>query len=179
MSIASLLNKFENYKHLFEEITVPKRTVLLQEEEISQKIFFVKQGALRLWANNNGEDISFRFCFENEATSAFLGNEPSIFTIETLETSTLIVVKIEDFKKLLEIVPEYKDVFIGLLTKRVHDYAKLFLSRITKTPEQRYIDMMNNNPEILLRVPQHYIATYLGITPVSLSRIRNRVAKMQ
>jgi CRP-like cAMP-binding protein len=177
MDVTSYLNKLDKFEHLFEEITVPKKTVLLQEGETSQRIFFVKQGALRLWANNNGEDITFRFCFENEAASSFLGSEPSIITIETIETSTLIVIKIEDFKELLEIIPEYKDMFIKLLSKRVNDYAKLFLSRITKSPEQRYIDLMNNNPEILLRVPQHYIATYLGVTAVSLSRIRNRVAK--
>jgi len=177
--VAKFKQKFENYQHLFEEITVPRKTVLLCEGEISQQIFFVKQGALRLWANNKGEDITFRFCFENEAASSFLGNEPSIFTIETFEPSTLIVLKIKDFYILLDTMPEYKNEFISLLTKRVSDYAKLFLSRITKSPEERYIDIMKNSPEILLRVPQHYIATYLGITPVSLSRIRNRVAKMK
>jgi CRP-like cAMP-binding protein len=76
-------------------------------------------------------------------------------------------------------LPEYKDEFISLLVKRVGDYAKLLLSHTTKSAEERYIEMMKNNPEILLRVPQHYIATYLGITPVSLSRIRNRVVKKQ
>jgi CRP-like cAMP-binding protein len=177
--VTQFRKKFEKYRHLFEEITVPRKTVLLREGEISQQIFFVEQGALRLWSNNNGEDITLRFCFENEAASSFLGNEPSIFTIESLEKSTLMVLKIEDFKMMLDEMPEYKDGFIKLLTRRVSDYAKLFLSRITKSPEERYIDLMKNNPEILLRVPQHYIATYLGITPVSLSRIRNRVAKMQ
>jgi CRP-like cAMP-binding protein len=111
--------------------------------------------------------------------SSFFGKEPSLFTIETIETSTLLVLKLEDFKKLLDITPEYKDMFIELLSRRVTDYGKLFLLRITKKPEERYLDLMKNNPEILMRVPQHYIATYLGITAVSLSRIRNRVSKMQ
>jgi CRP-like cAMP-binding protein len=169
----------EKHQHLFDEITIPAKTILLREGETSQRIFFVKQGALRLWANNNGEDVTFRFCFENEAASSFLGNEPSIFTIESIEPSTLITMKITDFKMMMETIPECKDEFIKFLTKRVGDYGKLFLSRITKTPEERYKEMMKNNPEILMRVPQHYIATYLGITPVSLSRIRNRVAKMK
>jgi CRP-like cAMP-binding protein len=169
----------EKYQHLFEEITIPSKTVLLHEGEISQRIFFVKQGALRLWTNHNGEDITFRFCFENEAASSFLGSEPSMFTIESLEKSTIMIVNIKDFMMLLDEIPEYKDAFINILISRLNDYGKLFLSRITKKPEERYLEMMNNNPEILLRVPQHYIATYLGITPVSLSRIRNRVAKMK
>jgi len=169
----------ENHQHLFEEITIPPKTILLHEGEISQRIFFVKQGALRLWANHNGVDITFRFCFENEAASSFLGSEPSIFTIESIETTTILIVKIKDFWMLHDKMPEHKDALINILLKRLNDYGKLFLSRITKKPEERYLEMMNDNPEILLRVPQHYIATYLGITPVSLSRIRNRVAKMK
>ena len=173
------LEKSEEYRHWLEEITVPRKTVLLREGETSQQLFFVKQGALRLGVNNKGEDITFRFCFENEAVSSFFGNEPSLFSIETIEPSTIIVLKIDDMKKLLNLKPEYKDAFIDQLIKRLNAYAKLFLLHITKSPEERYIDLMKNNPEVLLRVPQHYIATYLGITPVSLSRIRNRVAKIQ
>jgi len=169
----------EKHRHLFEEITIPPKTTLLHEGKISQQIFFVKQGALRLWANHNGADTTFRFCFENEAASSFLGSEPSIFTIESIETTTILIVKIKDFAMLLDEIPEYKDALINLLLKRLNDYGKLFLSRITKKPEERYLEMMNDNPEILLRVSQHYIATYLGITPVSLSRIRNRVIKMK
>jgi CRP-like cAMP-binding protein len=177
--ISKFKNKLAEYQHLFEEITIPPKVVLLREGETSQRIFFVKQGALRLWTNNNGEDVTFRFCFENEAVSSFLGNEPSLFTIESIEHSTVVMLKIDDFKMLLNLIPEAKDALIGLLLSRLNDYGKLFLSRITKKPEERYLEMMKNNPEILLRVPQHYIATYLGITPVSLSRIRNRVTKMK
>jgi hypothetical protein len=53
-------------------------------------------------------------------------------------------------------------------------YQKLFLSRIKDNPQKRYEDLLEHYPQILQRVPQHYIASYLGITPVSLSRIRNR-----
>jgi CRP-like cAMP-binding protein len=171
------ISQHTEYQHLFEEIVIPPKTELLREGEISKKIIFVKQGALRLWANHNGEDITFRFCFENEVVSSFLGNEPSIFTIESIEPSTVIMLRIEDFKMMLQNTPDTKDELIRVLIKRLNDYAKLFLSRITKKPEQRYLDLMKNNPEVLSRVPQHYIATYLGITPVSLSRIRNRTAK--
>jgi len=179
LEIPQFKETLEKYRHLFEEIVIPPKTVLLREGETSQRIFFVKQGALRLWANNNGEDVTFRFCFENEVASSFLGNEPSMFTIESIETSTVMALKIKDFKMLLDEIPEYKDALIGVLIRRLNDYGKLFLSRIAKNPQERYMDLMKNNPEILLRVPQHYIATYLGITPVSLSRIRNRTLKMK
>jgi CRP-like cAMP-binding protein len=170
-------NQNEKHQHLFEEIVIPPKTELLREGEVSKQIIFVKQGALRLWTNNNGEDITFRFCFENEVVSSFLGNEPSLFSIESIELSTIVLLRIEDFMMLLQHTPEVKDELIRVLIRRLSDYAKLFLSRITKKPEERYLDLMKNNPEVFLRVSQHYIATYLGITPVSLSRIRNRTAK--
>ncbi len=65
-----------------------------------------------------------------------------------------------------------------LLLRRFMHYAKLFFSRIKDKPAERYEDLIKNHPNILRRVPQHYIASYLGITPVSLSRIRNRAAKI-
>jgi hypothetical protein len=58
--------------------------------------------------------------------------------------------------------------------QRFRNYSNLFLSRIKDTPRERYEDLILNHPEIIKRVPQHYIASYLGITPTSLSRIRNR-----
>ncbi len=172
-------NRYEEHQHLFEEINIPAKTILLHEGEVSKQIFFVKEGALRLWANNNGEETTFGFCFENGAASSFFGSEPSLFTIESIEPSTVMILKMQDFEMLLQKMPEYKDEMIRLLIGRLNDYAKLFLLRITKKPEERYRDLMKNNPEIFLRVPQHYIATYLGITPVSLSRIRYRTIKME
>jgi CRP-like cAMP-binding protein len=177
--LEQFMDKNEKYRGLLEEISIPAKTTLLREGEISKHIYFVKQGVLRLWANNNGEDITFRFCLEGEAVSSFLGNEPSMFTIESIESSTVILLAICDFEMLLQEMPEYKDKIIKLTIKRLTSYAQLFLSRIKNNPEERYLDLMKNNPEILLRVPQHYIATYLGITPVSLSRIRNRVMKIK
>jgi len=66
------------------------------------------------------------------------------------------------------------DIFQKLVFQRFSIYSHLFLSRIKDTPQERYEDLLQNNPEIIKRVPQHYIASYLGITSVSLSRIRKR-----
>lgn len=61
-----------------------------------------------------------------------------------------------------------------MILQRMGNYAKLFLSRIKDNPRKRYDELLKNNPEIIQRIPQHYIASYLGITPISLSRIRNK-----
>ena len=69
---------------------------------------------------------------------------------------------------------ELNDAINQLLCSRLYHYQKLFLSRIKNKPQLRYEELIKENPEIFKRVPHHYIASYLGITPVSLSRIRNK-----
>jgi len=75
---------------------------------------------------------------------------------------------------LIETVPSLKKYYEEKLIERFHVYQQLFLSRIKNTPQQRYEELLREYPNIIQRVPQHYIASYLGVTSVSLSRIKNR-----
>jgi CRP-like cAMP-binding protein len=170
----------EKYAHLFKEVKVPAKTTLLQEGEISKKAYFIKKGCLRLWFNNNGKDITFQFFFENEAISSvesFRSGEPSQFAIESIEPSTILVITKKNYELMAKSIPGY-DVFLqDILFQRLSHYSKLFLSLIKDNPQKRYAALLKNSPHIIQRVPQHYIASYLGITPVSLSRIRNKMQR--
>jgi CRP-like cAMP-binding protein len=165
---------WDRYQHYFNEITVPAKTLLLKEGETSKNIYFVKKGCLRLWFNNYGKDVTFQFFIENQAVSCILGRKPSFFNLESIEPSLIVMVRIQDFKTLLHEFPDLKDGFLQIILQRLEDYSLLFLSRIKDNPQKRYFDLLENNPEIIKRIPQHYIASYLGITAVSLSRIRNK-----
>ncbi len=161
----------------FEERTVPARTVLLREGEVSTHLYCVKKGCLRLWVNKDGKDITVQFFFEGQGVASIeslLTGQPSLFTLETIEPATLTVFTKETFEELMARFPAFREGFNDLLFQRFRHYAGLFLSRIRDTPMERYEDLIRNHPEILRRIPQHYIASYLGITPISLSRIRNR-----
>lgn len=165
------------FQELFTEREIPAKTVLLQAGDISKHVFLIKKGCLRQWFNKDGKDITVQFFFEEQPVASidsFLNGQPSLFTIESIETSVIISVSRENFEKLKMFYPEFKDGFYDYLFRRFSNYAQLFISRIKDSPKERYDDLVKNNPEILKRVPQHYIASYLGITPVSLSRIRNR-----
>ena len=168
---------WEKYAHLYKEITVPAKTVLLREGEISRQAYAIRQGCLRLSFNDNGKDITFQFFFEGFGVSSFesfRSGRPSMFGIESLEPCTLLVISKKNHDRLVAEAPGYKDLLNEALYQRLEHYTRLFLSRIRDTPRKRYEDLLKEHPQIIRRVPQHYIASYLGITPVSLSRIRNK-----
>jgi len=165
---------WDKFQHYFKEINIPAKTLLLKEGETSKNIYFVKKGCLRLWFNNYGKDITFQFFVENQAVSTILGRKPSLFNLESIEPSLIVTVRIQDFKTFLQEFPDLKDGFLQIVLQRLEDYSLLFLSRIKDNPQKRYRDLIENNPGLIKRIPQHYIASYLGITPVSLSRIRNK-----
>lgn len=98
-----------------------------------------------------------------------LKKTPQYFSTEPVQ-----VIKRDDFFSLIEHNPSLRQQYEEKLIDRFHAYQQLFLSRIRNTPQQRYEELLKEYPNIIKRVPQHYIASYLGITPVSLSRIRNR-----
>jgi len=168
---------YPQFKDSFVERKIASKTVLLKEGEISNHIHFIKRGCLRLWFNKDGKDITFQFFFEGQAVASiesFLSNQPSMFTLESIEPSTIFSIGKENFEQLQQFFPQMKESFHEILFQRFRNYSQLFLSRIKDSPQERYEDLIKNHPEIIRRIPQHYIASYLGITPISLSRIRNR-----
>jgi CRP-like cAMP-binding protein len=172
------LKKYESdlnsYNALFKEISIGSKTRLIEEGDTIKNLYFIKKGCLRLWFNNQGNDITYQFFFEDQVVSGFLDGDKSMFILESLKPSTIVIIKKSDFENLLKEIPELKDRYLEFIIQRLANYSRLFLSRIKDTPKVRYNQLVKDNPEILQRVPQRYIASYLGITSVSLSRIRNK-----
>lgn len=168
---------WENYSHLFKRQEIPAKTTLLQEGQISKMAYLIEKGCLRSWFNSNGKDITFQFFFEGErvaSVESFMTNQPSLYNLESIEPCIIHSISKKDFEFILEDSPNIKKEVEELVFKRLLFYQQLFLSRIKDNPQKRYQELLKHRPEILARVPQHYIASYLGITSVSLSRIRNR-----
>jgi len=168
---------WQKYSHLFKRVEVKAKTVLLEEGKISKQAWYIEKGCIRSWFNNKGKDITFQFFFEGEGVSSvesFRTNQPSLFTVETIEPSVLFNITKTNFQEIIDSEPAIKKEVEEQTFRRLVFYQRLFLSRIKNNPRERYEELLQQRPEILKRVPQHYIASYLGITPVSLSRIRNR-----
>jgi CRP-like cAMP-binding protein len=169
--------EWEKFRHFFIQEDIPARTILLKEGQISERMFYIEKGCVRLSFNKDGKDITFQFFFEGEGVSSaesFRYDEPSLFSIETIEPCRVHTLHKKDYRTILANSPFIKQELEEQLFHRLMYYQKLFLSRIKNSPEERYQELLEQSPHILQRVPQHYIASFLGITSVSLSRIRNR-----
>jgi CRP-like cAMP-binding protein len=177
--------KWEEFGKYFHRFEVSAKTILLREGEISKRAFTIEKGCLRVWFNNDGTDTTFQFFFENGNVSSiesFRKQVPSLFTIESVEPCVLHYIYKEDLDKIFKEIhrdERTRDQFLDMMFERQLHYMKHCLSFIKESPTTRYLELITENPHIVQRVPQHYIASYLGITPVSLSRIRNKILKLK
>jgi CRP-like cAMP-binding protein len=175
--MAEQVDIIQNIKRLFIREEFAVKTLLVKEGAVAKRLFYIEQGCCRAWFNNDGKDVTFQFIFEEHFASSFetiLTNAASWYSVETLEPTVAYSISIEELRQKMETFPHVKAFYYGYVQNRLLFYQQLFVSHIKDNPEQRYRELLIQHPEIILRVPQHYIASYLGITSVSLSRIRNR-----
>ena len=177
-NISALLSSMHLPEGALTTLAFPAKSLILKEGKVADKLYYVRSGCLRLAFNNDGKDITFQFFFPGDIVASFdsLHNgTPSLFSLESIEPSELLAIDGKALRTLIRANEAIRDEYENLLAERFHAYQQLFLSRIRNTPQQRYEELLEQNPEIVKRIPQHYIASYLGITPVSLSRIRARM----
>lgn len=176
MAVRRYLNQIES-QIKSENLYVPSKSILLEKGEIAEKLYLIRKGCLRLFFYNEGKDITFQFFFEGDFVASFdslYNRMPSLFYLESIEPTELTAIRRDEFYNQINNDLSLRQLYEEKLIDRFHAYQQLFLSRIKNTPQQRYKELLKEYPYIIQRIPQHYIASYLGITPVSLSRIRSR-----
>lgn len=156
----------------------PKKTKILDVGETENYLSFIDEGIIRMYFPKKDNDITFSFSFENNFTSAydsFLTQQPSEYVVETLTNVVLWRLSYDVIEELFEETVEGN--FIG--RKALEDLylkkAKREIALLNSTAEERYINLFKERPEIIKEIPLMYIASYIGVTPQSLSRIRKRV----
>lgn len=160
--------------------TIRKKTSLLKAGKTAKEIYFILDGCLRLFYEKDGEDISAYFFTEGMfagAYDSFITQKPSRHAIESLEECRVLSISYTAFQGLFVTFPKMNEFVRKVLEERFVALHELFTAQILDSPEERYINLQKSRPDLINRIPQHQIATFLGITPVSLSRIRNRLAK--
>ncbi len=158
-----------------------KKRYFAEPEKVCDKVGFIVTGTVRYFHIKDGQDITGYFSFENEFVSSYksyLTGQPGFTYIQALEDTKLITFTKKDMEQMLaNPMLAYKMERFGRLVAEYYlcCYEDRVVSFLTQTPEERYLQLLSTGKEILQRMPQHYIAHFLGITPVSLSRIRRRV----
>ena len=181
-SIAALISFSSQEKQVLESFftfrQVPKRFKLTEEGKIARELYFINKGLLRLYYTKDGGEITayiFKEGLFASSYDSFLRRTPSIQTLETLEDADLLVINYEDLHQLYELLPKMNTLARKVAEQRFINAQFVLSSYILDSPEERYRKFAVQHSELLLRVPHHMIASYLGITPVSLSRIRKRL----
>lgn len=155
--------------------------ILLKEGEIATKLFIIIKGCLRkYYIKESGIEITSQFFIEGQMVSAMessMTGIPSRQYIDAIEDSVIGILSIKHMNEMLNESDQAKDFLIQFLLSRLTHYVNQQASYILDNPEKRYVNLLKENPELISRIPQQYIASYLGITPVSLSRIRSRIKK--
>ena len=161
--------------------SIKKRRRFVEEGKICNEVGFILNGSFRFYFLKDGIEISNYFCFQNEFISSyrsFLKREPGLINIEAMEDSLLICFSHESLQQLLSddrIMLKMERFGRTIAEYLICCYEERVISFVTQTPEARYRLLLENGDGLLQRIPQHYLANYLGITPVSLSRIRKRI----
>lgn len=160
---------------------VAKNDFLLRYGEVCRYNFFVEKGLLKMYSiDKNGKEHIIQFAPESwliSDRSSLYFNEKSVYYIEAVEDSEVLLLQPDFFKKLVAQFPNIAPNNDILLQKHVRSLQNRINSLLGETAEERYLRFIKMYPDLLLRVPQWMIASYLGITPESLSRVRKELAK--
>ena len=168
---------WEFFSSKLQKKNYPKKTIIAEIGEVENHISFIEKGIVRLLIPKE-EKITYGFSFENEFISAydsFLTQTPSQYQLETLVETSLLSITYSDLQKV------YKHTKIGNLIGRLVA-ERLFiiksnraLSLLNDSAEKRYFNLFTERPNLIKEIPLKYIASYIGVTPQSLSRIRKKI----
>lgn len=163
-------------KKSFRSSRVQKRQQLYQEGELCRELLFVEKGALYSFSlDDSGNKHVIAFAFEGWWISnlqSFLTGKPSQLFIEALENSTILKLNRQEHEALMEKVPAYERYHRIILQNAYVALQRRVENALGLTAEEKYARLITESPAFLNRVPQHLIASYIGVSPETLSRVR-------
>jgi CRP-like cAMP-binding protein len=154
--------------------------VLIRAGSSNREVFFIKKGLIRIYTvNDQGDDITIGIFHENQTFAnidSILFEQPSRFHYQAIEPTTTLSLDYDVIQTIVSKHPKLEANRKFVLLNFLKTSITRVESFVLQTPEERYVDFINKNRAIIHRIPDKYIANIIGITPVSLSRIRGRIA---
>ncbi len=160
--------------------TIEKGTVLLEPEQVALQCYFILSGCIRQYVLDNGLEKTTAFYTEGQAVAA-LGSAttrtPAGMYWVCVETTTAVFGSMDEQPAIFQQFPKLEQLTRLVMEQGFGKMQEEFARFIISTPEERYAYLLESRPGLLQRVPQHQLASYIGVTPESLSRIRKRLSK--
>ena len=173
-----------DYKKIFGDLSTirkfKKKEIILEKSVVENYLSFIIEGSVAIITYHNGNEICISFSIEDSFFSSyvsFLTREPSEYQVLALEDTIIERIDFKSLQKAYSISGDHQKNGRKIAEQLYIKTSQRILSLITKTAEERYIDFIEEYPKFLQRIPQKYLASYLGVTPISLSRIRNKISK--
>ena len=160
-------------------VNIDAQDIYIREGESSRKVAFIQQGIIRAYCiNDSGDEFTLFLRWEGQIIAShdsIINHQPSRFIYRALEPVSLLEIDYDVLEKTLKMQPEYEPLRTFFLMRMLSDSLKGIEAFVTQSPEERYCNLIAERIDLVNRVPDKYIASMLGITPVSLSRIRRRI----
>ncbi len=170
---------FDRFRILTKNMIVEKNDFFIHEGNITKYIAFVNSGVLYSYTvDGKGDKHVVQIALENHWISdlfSFFSQETSVFNIQAIERADITLLSRENFEKACNTIPAFERFFRILIQNAYVDSLRRVSRIYGNSAEERYLKLIKSNPKIIQSVPQHYIASYLGIKPQSLSRIRKKL----
>ena len=172
--------EFNYFKTLFVPKKLRKRQYLLQEGDVCAYQAFVEKGMLRSYTvDEKGNEHILQFASEGwwmADLSSYLNNEPSYLNMDALEDAELLLLSKSSWEMAMTKIPVLEHYFRIIIQNHLVATQKRLLQSLAETAEEKYSRFLKTYPECLQRMPQHMIASYLGITRETLSRVRKQMS---
>jgi len=163
----------------FRRRTVKKNEYLLRQGEICSDLVFVKEGCLRLYYLADGIEVSVWFSFKHSSAIelySFISERPSEYYLQAIEAGEILYLSKPALNLIYETYPKMQEMMRKFWEDVVINLVDRFTALQRDSAEKRYRDLLKK-PAYLQKIPQKYLASFIGVTPTSLSRIRKKVAK--
>jgi len=157
-----------------------KNEMIFSEGVVSEEIYFVTKGCVRLYYNVDGNEKTAFFYTEGQficAGESYTFNIPARENYQAVEQAEIFVFSKETNEALFKETPKFEIIARVATENELITCQKLIASFVTRSPEERYLDLLTTQRELFQRVPQQYIASFLGVSPETLSRIKSRALK--
>lgn len=171
--------ELDDITHRFKSKMVKKNSFLLNQGEVCRNLVFVQKGCLRLYYLEEDIEVSVWFAFPHSSAIemySFISGRPSNYFLQAIEDSEVLYLSKTELNKLYQSQPKMQELIRKFWEDVILNLISRFTALQTNSAEKRYLDLLNK-PAYLATIPQKYLASFIGVTPTSLSRIRKQIIK--